>query len=202
MKKLIIITLTLLLCGCASEYTPEITEIVSSSEAGSYSSRPMEVTFTLPPEIPAQTCSPSEPHERSNIAVIKSYCNYAAGYQHYGTYIDMSGCEYAFDFSDKEIESDSEFIEALEELDALHDKAPVNTYDDIDTILNMTEYADKIDPDAPMDSKNIGCDMGQDTLFVLRSDFTLAEIYSDGDWESVNTDDYAKIIYDSFVTLR
>lgn len=201
MKKIIIIMLTLLLCGCAAEYTPEITEIVSSSEAGSYSSRPVEVTFTLPPELPAQTCSPSEP-QRSNIAVIKSYSNYAAGYQHYGTYIDISGCEYAFDFSDKEFETDLEFIEALEELDALRDKTPVNTYDDIDTILNMTEYADKIDPDAPMEQKNIGCDMGQDTLFILRSDFTLAEIYSDGDWESVNTDDYAKKIYYYFVTLN
>lgn len=202
MKKLLIIMLTLLLCGCAREYTPEITEIVSSSEAGSYSSRPVEVTFTMPPEMPAQTCSPSEPNERSNIAVIKSYRNYAAGYQHYGTYIDMSGCEYAFDFSDKEIETDLEFIEALEELDALRDKTPVNTYDDIDTILNMTEYADKVDPDAPIERENNGCDMGQDTLFILRSDFTLAEIYSEGDFTKVNTDEFAQKIYDSFVTLN
>lgn len=202
MKKLLLILTALLLCGCAREYTPEITEIVSSSEVGSYSSRPVEVTFTLPPEMPAQTCSPSEPHDRSNIAVIKSYYNYAEGCQHYGTYIDMSGCEYAFDFSDKEIETDLEFIEALEELDALRDKTPVNTYDDIDTILHMTDYADKIDPAAHITSELFGYDTGQNTLYVLRSDHTLAEIYSEGDYTKVNTDEFAQKIYDSFVTLN
>ena len=196
MKKILVILTALLLCGCARKYTPEITEIVSSSEIGSYSSRPVEVTFTLPPEMPAQTCSPSAPYDRSNIAVIKT-----DGSQHYGTYIDIYGCEYAFDFSDKNICTDLDFIEALEELDNIQDKTPVNTYDDIDAILTMTGYADKIDPAARITNEPNSNDMVRDTLYILRSDFTLAEIYSKGDFTEFNTDEYAQKIYTAFTQL-
>ncbi|MGN0587660.1 MAG: hypothetical protein ACI4JF_10270 [Oscillospiraceae bacterium] len=196
MKKLLIILTALLLCGCAGEYTPEITEIVFSSEVGSYSSRPVEVTFTLPPEMPAQTCSPSAPCDRSNIAVIK-----AEGSRHCGTYIDIYGCEYAFDFSDKDIRTDLDFIEALEELDNIQDKTPVNTYDDIDAILTMTDYADKIDTSSRITSEAYA-DTARETLYILRSDFTLAEIYSVGDFTNVSTDEYAQKIYSAFTQLN
>jgi len=53
--------------------------------------------------------------------------------------------------------------------------------------------AHNIDTDAEMESEHVGQDCGSDTLYYV-ADGELTEIYSDGDYESVLKDVFAKFL--------
>ena len=132
---------------------------------------------------------------RTDIALITEYINWAWGYQHSGTIIDMNGNVYSYDFGEEnyngeEIDSDEAFIAALMEI---CDRGEPDSSDSsvTDTLKKIRELADGADRRAKMISESAACDAGQYTIYAVTSDYKLVTICSDGDSIITSTDENA-----------
>ncbi len=137
---------------------------------------------------------PTEPEviEKKDIVMVRSYCNYAWGYQHYGEFVDISGNIYGFDFSEEQVGSDEEFIKLLEDghFNGRFGE-PTLTVGNIDALREIVDLADHVAEDAKIAEKHEAYDAGQTTLYAVTSEHTLVEIYSEGDFRRINTDENA-----------
>ena len=129
--------------------------------------------------------------ERSNIVIVNSYRNWAWGYQHSGTFIDLEGKVYEFDFSDEEIKNNDDFVARLEDYYHSVDLSYSQKVSDPDLIFEIAALSDLISPNAEIIKEHTAHDAGQDTIYVLNSDNDLIKLYSHGDYSETNTDEYA-----------
>ena len=126
---------------------------------------------------------------KENIVYVRSYRNWAWGHQHKGTFVDMLGNVYEFDFSDNETSSDEEFLELLEKWHFNHlFGKPVGRIDDLDALAEIVELADRVSDDAKIIKNHEAYDAGQHTIYALNSRHSLVEISSHGDYRRINTD--------------
>lgn len=139
---------------------------------------------------------PSEPIvvEKKDIALVHSYCNWAEGHQHYGEFIDLAGNVYRFDFSEAELndESDEWLIKVIEDGHFSGEFGePTVSIKDTDVLWEIVGLADNVAEDAEIVETHKAYDAGQDTIYAVNSEHTLVEVYSTGDFNRVNTDENA-----------
>lgn len=135
-------------------------------------------------------------YNNSDIVLVRSYINWAWGYQLNGVLVDISGNVYKFDLSDTEVGSDEEFIQVLEKghYNRLFGD-PIGTVDDINALKNIAVFADNVDENAKITETHAAYDAGQRTLYAVNSKHELVEISSSGDFNRTNTDLNAMRIY-------
>lgn len=134
-----------------------------------------------------------EKSDGADIVLIREYKNWAWGYQHSGSFVDMSGNVYDFDFSTdtyggEEIGSDSELMNRLTEIclegEPVSDAAVGNT----DILRQIRELADGADWNARLMSRPDCCDAGQSTVYAVTSENRLVTVCSKGDNVVTSTD--------------
>lgn len=134
-----------------------------------------------------------EKSDGADIVLIREYKNWAWGYQHSGSFVDMSGNVYDFDFSTdtyggEEIGSDSELMNRLTEIclegEPVSDAAVGNT----DILRQIRELADGADWNARLMSRPDCCDAGQSTVYAVTSENRLVTVCSKGDNAVTSTD--------------
>lgn len=134
-----------------------------------------------------------EKSDGADIVLIREYKNWAWGYQHSGSFVDMSGNVYDFDFSTdtyggEEIGSDSELMNRLTEIclegEPVSDAAVGNT----DILRQIRELADGADRNARLISRPDCYDAGQSTVYAVTSKNRLVTVCSDGDNAVTSTD--------------
>ena len=134
-----------------------------------------------------------EKSDGADIVLIREYKNWAWGYQHSGSFVDMSGNVYDFDFSTdtyggEEIGSDSELMNRLTEIclegEPVSDAAVGHT----DILRQIRELADGADRDARLISRPDCYDAGQSTVYAVTSENRLVTVCSKGDNAVTSTD--------------
>lgn len=134
-----------------------------------------------------------EKNDGADIVLISEYKNYAWGYQHSGSFIDMNGNVFDFDFSSdtyggEEIGSDAELMNRLTEIcsegEPVSDAAAGHT----DILRQIRELADGADRNARLMSRNECYDAGQSTVYAVTSENRLVTVCSDGDNAVTSTD--------------
>lgn len=134
-----------------------------------------------------------EKSDGADIVLIREYKNWAWGYQHSGSFVDMSGNVYDFDFSTdtyggEEIGSDAELMNRLTEIcsedEPVSDAAVGNT----DILRQIRELADGADWNARLMSRPDCCDAGQSTVYAVTSENRLVTVCSKGDNAVTSTD--------------
>lgn len=122
---------------------------------------------------------------RNTIVLVHHSLNYASGYQDCGSFIDLNGNVYEFDFSTHSYSGsnekhDGEFIAALEEIRDTSE--PVRAVD-IKKISECYSMIADIDQSAKIKEEFIACDAGQSTLYAYDSSTSsLILLYSYGDY--------------------
>lgn len=136
--------------------------------------------------------SPEIPDE--GIIIIKEYVNWAWGYQHHGSFIDIKGNVYEFDFSDSayrnDITTEQEF---LEELESIYQSSQPIASVDASLIEKCYLKIAEIDLNAEIKSESAACDMGQNSLYVL-SNHQMVLLNSIGDLNKERDDKAAREI--------
>lgn len=131
--------------------------------------------------------------EKSGIVLIREYKNWAWGYQHSGSFVDMSGNVYDFDFSTdtyggEEIGSDAKLMEKLTEICSEGEPVSDAAVGHTDILRQIRELADGADRDARLVSRSYCYDAGQSTVYAVTSENRLVTVYSDGDSIVTSTD--------------
>lgn len=134
--------------------------------------------------------------EKSDIVLISEYKNYAWGYQHSGSFIDMNGNVFDFDFSSdtyggEEIDSDAELLQRLTEICSKERPQSDAFGGYTDTLREIRELADGADRDAKLISEFDCFDAGQSTVYAVTSGNRLVTVCSDGDYIVTSTDEKA-----------
>lgn len=137
--------------------------------------------------------------EKSDIVLIREYKNWAWGYQHSGSFVDISGNVYDFDFSTdtyggEEIGSDSELMNRLTEICSEGEPVSDAAVGHTDILRQIRELADGADRNARLMSRPDCCDAGQSTVYAVTSENRLVTVCSDGDNAVTSTDGNAYII--------
>lgn len=135
----------------------------------------------------------------SDIIFASVYRNSAWGYQCSGSFIDKNGNRYLFNLSDNE---NADLLIEFEKVKSEQESVPLF---DEDSIKYMYALLLKVDPVAGFDETSMGCDMGQSTLYGIRSgengEAELIPIYSTGDWLREPKDSAAKKLYEYYNAL-
>ena len=131
--------------------------------------------------------------EKSGIVLIREYKNWAWGYQHSGSFVDMSGNVYDFDFSTdtyggEEIGSDAKLMERLTEICSEGEPVSDAAVGHTDILRQIRELADGADRDARLVSRSYCYDAGQSTVYAVTSENRLVTVCSDGDNVVTSTD--------------
>ena len=135
-------------------------------------------------------CSPKRA-ENGNILLIQRITNYAWEKEDNGSFLDDLGNLYLFDFSDRSFASDEEFLTVLNELYISHEPmAHVAAWKN-ERGVEILRLIDGIDPQAELQEKSRGADMGQRSLYALSGE-SLILLRSHGDWERNLDDNSAK----------
>lgn len=178
MKKLLAAVLSLfLLCGCSST--------ANNGNGGSESGG-----FT-----PANSESGGEysvPENSCPIVFVMRRTNYAWGKQDSGSFFDINGDMYSFDFSDRDI-SAADFVSAL--VDVRESSKPVKTGVASKSKLAeiVCEEIPNIDANAKVTSEHAMYDYGQETLYAVSAKKSaLIELRSEGDFIRELRDSTAK----------
>lgn len=136
---------------------------------------------------------------KEDIVLVEMYTNYASGYVCNGRFFDKYGNAYLFDLSEKD---------KFQSLDAMLSEMYkiLKTNKSTEKIFSKSEmiYAysllQKVDENADFESYGIGCDMGQHTLYGVRTGKDgkqhLITIYSYGNMVNVPTDKSANKLLD------
>ncbi|MGN0577219.1 MAG: hypothetical protein ACI4J4_01230 [Ruminiclostridium sp.] len=134
-----------------------------------------------------------------DIVFASVYSNWAFDYQCSGSFIDKDGNRYLFDLSDKK---GSDMLAEFEKIKSEQEGVPL--FDD-DSIKYMYALLLKVDPEAGYNETSKGCDMGQSTLYGIRSgengEAELIPIYSTGDWLREPKDAAAKKLFEYYNAL-
>lgn len=142
---------------------------------------------------------------KNQIVLVERYLNYAEGYQDRGSFIDLNGNVYEFDFStytydDSNRKDGSEFICELEEIRSNTEPVQTVSSEKVDKCFQKIEFIDK---DAEIIREPHAFDAGQLTLYVYDSKISsLIMLNSHGDYEEELNDKYAKEIvkiYDEYI---
>ena len=137
-----------------------------------------------------------EKNDVADIVLISEYKNYAWGYQHSGSFIDMNGNVFDFDFSSdtyggEEIDSDAELLQRLTEI-CSEERPQSDAFGGYtDTLREIRELADGADRDAKLISEFDCFDAGQSTVYAVTSGNRLVTVCSDGDYIVTSTDEKA-----------
>lgn len=137
-----------------------------------------------------------EKNDVADIVLISEYKNYAWGYQHSGSFIDMNGNVFDFDFSSdtyggEEIVSDAELLQRLTEI-CSEERPQSDAFGGYtDTLREIRELADGADRDAKLISEFDCFDAGQSTVYAVTSGNRLVTVCSDGDYIVTSTDEKA-----------
>lgn len=129
--------------------------------------------------------------ENGNILLIQRITNYAWEKEDNGSFLDDLGNLYLFDFSDRSFASDEEFLTALNELYASHEPMAHIAAWENERGVEILRLIDGIDPQAELQEKSCGADMGQRSLYALSGE-SMILLRSDGDWERNLDDSSAK----------
>ena len=117
-----------------------------------------------------------------SIVFVQRYQNWAWGYQCNGSFIDCWGNVYEFDYSDKERGmSEEKFRQALWETYCNTKPVRWKICNSRKLFEILQEDVYEIDRGAWSSREDIGCDGGQNILYVCDSDFELIELRSIGD---------------------
>ena len=180
MKKVFAAVLSLvLLCGCGST--------ANNGNGGSESG-----VFA-----PAESESGGEysvAEESCPIVFVMRRTNYAWGKQDSGSFIDINGDMYSFDFSDRDILA-ADFVSAL--VDVRESSKPSKTGVASKSKLAeiVSEDIPNIDAKAKVTSEHAMYDYGQKTLYVVGADgSSMIMLRSKGDWEQKLQDNTAKAL--------
>lgn len=137
-----------------------------------------------------------------HIVFVRRYTNYACGKTDNGSFVDVWGNMYRFDFSDRDFQNDEELFEALWQVYC--DTAPVKlAVCDSDKLFDiLLNEIPQINENASMSSQSSGgADMGQRTLYAVDLDGNLIELRSEGDWNSFLEDPAAKRLCDFYDSI-
>ena len=134
-----------------------------------------------------------EKNDGADIVLISEYKNYAWGYQHSGSFIDMNGNVFDFDFSSdtyggEEIDSDAELLQRLTEICSETSSESDAFGGHTDTLREIRKLADR---DAKLISEFDCFDAGQSTVYAVTSGNRLVTVCSDGDYIVTSTDEKA-----------
>lgn len=134
--------------------------------------------------------------EKSDIVLIREYKNWAWGYQHSGSFVDISGNVYDFDFSTdtyggEEIDSDAELLQRLTEICSETSPESDAFGGHTDTLREIRKLADGADRDAKLISEFDCFDAGQSTVYAVTSGNRLVTVCSDGNYVVTSTDEKA-----------
>lgn len=124
--------------------------------------------------------------------------NYAWGKQDSGSFIDINGDMYSFDFSDRDILA-ADFVSAL--VDVRESSKPSKT-----GVASKSKLAEIVSEDIPnidakskVTSEHAMYDYGQETLYVVGADgSSMIMLRSEGDWEQKLQDNTAKALCSYF----
>lgn len=134
-----------------------------------------------------------EKSDGADIVLIREYKNWAWGYQHSGSFVDISGNVYDFDFSTdtyggEEIGSDSELMNRLTEICSEGEPVSDAAVGHTDILRQIRELADGADRNARLISRPDCYDAGQSTVYAVTSKNRLVTVCSDGDNAVTSTD--------------
>ena len=134
-----------------------------------------------------------EKSDGADIVLIREYKNWAWGYQHSGSFVDISGNVYDFDFSTdtyggEEIGSDAELMNRLTEICSEGEPVSDAAVGHTDILRQIRELAGGADRNARLMSRPDCCDAGQNTVYAVTSENRLVTVCSDGDNAVTSTD--------------
>ena len=134
-----------------------------------------------------------EKSDGADIVLIREYKNWAWGYQHSGSFVDMNGNVYDFDFSTdtyggEEIGSDAELMNRLTEICSEDEPVSDAAVGHTDILRQIRELADGADRNARLISRPDCYDAGQSTVYAVTSENRLVTVCSDGDNAVTSTD--------------
>lgn len=134
-----------------------------------------------------------EKSDGADIVLIREYKNWAWGYQHSGSFVDMNGNVYDFDFSTdtyggEEIGSDAELMNRLTEICSEDEPVSNAAVGHTDILRQIRELADGADRNARLISRPDCYDAGQSTVYAVTSENRLVTVCSDGDNAVTSTD--------------
>ncbi len=162
------------------------------TSGGSAESVPPSEGETTPAYDPSKAASSAEmmtesySPEEAEPVMIWRHTNYAWEPVDFGVVYDSRGYMYQFDFSGEDISKD-ELIQRAEEL---MDTEPIGF--DVE-LVKCNELIPLVDESAEVTEENVGHDIGQETLYVIR-DGKLIRISSEGDWNVTLRDEAAQKI--------
>lgn len=140
--------------------------------------------LTAPPEITA----PETSSRKSNIVVVSCQRN---DFYRKGTFIDIDGKVYEYDFTDEKIVDNNDFVSRLEDYYHSADVGYTQTVQDPDLLRKIAALSDSISPNAEITKEQTSSDTEPNTVYVLNSDSKLIKLYSNGSFTETNTDRYA-----------
>lgn len=134
-----------------------------------------------------------EKSDGADIVLIREYKNWAWGYQHSGSFVDMNGNVYDFDFSTdtyggEEIGSDAELMNRLTEICSEDEPVSDAAVGHTDILRQIRELADGADRNARLISRPDCYDAGQSTVYAVTSENRLVTVCSKGDNAVTSTD--------------
>lgn len=143
---------------------------------------------------PSGNDSLPEPEYENPVVFVYVYQNWAWGYQCAGSFVDLNGDVYSFDFSDRDPMKDPEPMDdkdLIEELIKIRDTEEPVRQVDADEIEACYRKIDDIDISAEVSSESVACDAGQHTLYIADG-YELIMLSSDGDYQKIKEDKTAK----------
>lgn len=144
--------------------------------------------LTAPPEITATETADETSSRKSNIVVVSCQRN---DFYRKGTFIDIDGKVYEYDFTDEKIVDNNDFVSRLEDYYHSADVGYTQTVQDPDLLWKIAALSDSISPNAEIAKEQTSSDTEPNTVYVLNSDSKLIKLYSNGSVTETNTDRYA-----------
>lgn len=137
---------------------------------------------------------------KKGIVLVWQYVNGAWGYENKGTFVDINGNVYTFDFSDYIDISQEETVQRLLEI---YEKDKPTMSVDKEIVKECYLKIPDINTEAELKKEYAGCvDMGQQTLYAMTyNQDTLVKLCSEGDYEVKRNDKNAQEISDLYEEL-
>ena len=147
--------------------------------------------LTAPPQTvitEETTTAYAESTRQSNIVVVSCQRN---DFYRKGTFIDMDGKVYEYDFTDEKIVDNSDFVSRLEDCYHSADVGYTQTVQNPDLLWKIAALSDSVSTTAEITKEQTNSDAEPNTVYVLNSDNILIKLYSNGSITETNTDPYA-----------
>ena len=133
------------------------------------------------------------------IVFVERDTNYAWSPTDQGYFIDCYGNKYSFDFSEKRLNDDEEFFNALWQVYCDTNPIEYGLYDESSLFDILIDDVYAIDKNAEIsEASSGGADMGQTALYVVDLDGQLIKLRSEGDMNCYLEDDTAEKLCDFY----